>query len=151
MPQPNHWNPLCSVNEILQYKLEKLSSIDNAALLQIMSKIPILKYRCLWCFSLNFLIFLMLNETSQFVNTTNKVTRLTVHIGLSWHKLNDSYFFGDSLKATSLQIDRQMNKQIPHTTIFLPVNRTIVQKENHLSGFIVSLLLGEFLNSPFQQ
>ena len=104
--------------------------MDSAALLQIISKVPTLKYRCLGPFSVEFLIFPMLNEYIPIVNTIDKVN---VGHWIMLARLNDSYFV-DSLIAPNFQHYPQLNQRMPPTTSFLPVNTTMVQKQDHFCG-----------------
>ena len=73
--------------------------MDSAALLQVISKIPALKYRYLGCFGPKTFIFPMPTDTFQIVNTTTDIDGHWITlIRLS----NGFHYFGDSLKATSL-------------------------------------------------
>ena len=73
--------------------------MDSAALLQVISKIPALKYRYLGCFDPDTFIFPMPIDTFQIVNSTTDVEGHWITlIRLS----NGFHYFGDSLKATSL-------------------------------------------------
>ena len=75
-------------------------------MLQLVSKIPTVKYQYLGSFSLDFLFLPKLTETFQHVNTTNKVNDGD---WMMLARLNDSLIFGDSLKASSLTDYPQLN------------------------------------------
>ena len=108
--------------------------MDSAALLQVISKIPALKYRYLGCFDPNTFIFPMPIDTFQIVNTTTDVEgHWIMLIRLS----NGFHYFGDSLKATSLNQYPMLFTRLPEqkrttttTTFFLPLNTSIKQVDS---------------------
>ena len=108
--------------------------MDSAALLQVISKIPARKYRYLGCFDPNTFFFPMPIDTFQIVNTTTDVEGHWITlIRLS----NGFHYFGDSLKATSLNQYPMLFTRLPPppeqkktTTLFLPLNTSIKQVDS---------------------
>ena len=104
-------------------------------MLQVISKIHALKYRYLGCFDRNTFIFPMPIDTFQIVNTTTDVEG---HWILLIRLSNDFHYFGDSLKATSLNQYPMLFTRLPPppeqkkttTTLFLPLNTSIKQVDS---------------------
>ena len=124
--------------------------MDSAALLQVISKIPALKYRYLGCFDPNTFIFPMPIDTFQIVNTTTDVEGHWITlICLS----NGFHYFGDSLKATSLNQYPMLFTRLPEqkkttTTIFLPLNISIKQVDSLCGLYCIYFAWILFDNTP---
>ena len=124
--------------------------MDSAALLQVNSKFPALKYRYLGCLDPNTFIFPIPIDTFQIVNTTTDVEGHWITlIRLS----NGFHYFGDSLKTTSLKQYSMLFTRLPEqtkttTTLFLPLNSTIKQVD-FLCGLYCIYFAGNlFDNTP---
>ena len=126
--------------------------MDSAALLQVISKIPALKYRYLGCFDPNTFIFPMPIDTFQIVNTTTDVEGHWITlIRLS----NGFHYFGDSLKATSLNQYPMLFTRLPEqktttttTTLFLPLNTSIKQVDSLCGLYCIYFAWILFDNTP---
>ena len=125
--------------------------MDSAALLQVISKIPALKYRYLGCFDPNTFIFPMPIDTFQIVNTTTDVEGHWITlIRLS----NGFHYFGDSLKATSLNQYPMLFTRLPEpktstkTTLFLPLNTSIKQVDSLCGLYCIYFAWNLFDNTP---
>ena len=125
--------------------------MDSAALLQVIFKIPALKYRYLGCFDPNTFIFPMPIDTFQIVNTTTDVEGHWITlIRLS----NGFYYFGDSLKATSLNQYPMLFTRLPEpktstkTTLFLPLNTSIKQVDSLCGLYCIYFAWNLFDNTP---
>ena len=124
--------------------------MDSAALLQVISKIPALKYRYLGCFDPNTFIFPMPIDTFEIVNTTTDVEGHWITlISLS----NSFHYFGDSLKATSLKQYPIRFTRLPEqtkttTTLFLPLNSTIKQVDSLCILYCIYFAWNLFDNTP---
>ena len=100
--------------------------MDSSALLQIISKIPSLKYRYIGCFNPNSLVFPMPNDTFQIDNTTTKVDGHWITLV----RFDGIYYFGDSLKASNLKQYPQLFNNLPTQIMFLPLNTTVKQQDS---------------------
>ena len=130
--------------------------MDSAALLQVISKIPALKYRYLGCFDPNTFIFPMPIDTFQIVNTTTDVEGHWITlIRLS----NGFHHFGDSLKATSLKQYPMLFKRLTPpppeqkkttttTTVFLPLKSSIKQVDSLCGLYCIYFAWNLFDNTP---
>ena len=127
--------------------------MDSAALLKVISKIPALKYRYLGCFDPNTFIFPMPIDTFQIVNTTTDVEGHWITlIRLS----NGFHYFGDSLKATSLNQYPMLFTRLPEpktsttttTTLFLPLNTSIKQVDSLCGLYCIYFAWNLFDNTP---
>ena len=128
--------------------------MDSAALLQVISKIPALKYRYLGCFDPNTFIFPMRIDTFQIVNSTTDVEGHWITlIRLS----NGFHYFGDSLKATSLNQYPMLFTRLPPppeqkktttTTLFLPLNTSIKQVDSLCGLYCIYFAWNLFDNTP---
>ena len=124
--------------------------MDSAALLQVISKIPALKYRYLGCFDPYTFIFPMPIDIFQIVNTTTDVEGHWITlIRLS----NGFHYFGGSLKATSLKQYPMLFTRLPDqtkttTTLFLPMNSTIKQVDSLCGLYCIYLAWNLLDNTP---
>ena len=127
--------------------------MDSADLLQGISKNPALKYRYLGCFDPNTFFFPMPIDTFQIVNTTTDVEGHWITlIRLS----NGFHYFGDSLKATSLNQYSMLFTRLPQppeqkkttTTFFLPFNTSIKQIDSLCGLYCIYLAWNLFDNTP---
>ena len=120
--------------------------MDSAALLQVISKIPALKNRYLGCFDPDTYIFPLPKDTFQIVNTTTDIDGHWITlIRLS----NGFHYFGDSLKATSLNQYPRLFTRLPEqmkttTTLCLPLDTSIKQVDS-LCGLYLFILHGACL------
>ena len=128
--------------------------MDSAALVQVISKILALKYRHLGCFDPNTFILSMPIDTFQIVNT---ITEVEGHWITLIRLSNGFHYFGDCLKATSLNQYPMLFTRLPPpppeqkkttTTLFLPLNTSIKQVDSLCGLYCIYFAWNLFDNTP---
>ena len=116
--------------------------MDNTALLQIISKIPKLKYWYLGSFLLRFSIFFLSKQNFSNVHTTHKVKKVKLA------RLGLSYFWRlpQSLKFATLPTNEQTYAP---TTSSLRVNTRIVQKQGQFCVIHCVYIAWNFFDATF--